>query len=160
MKLFCILAFAAASLCAAVNPQLKQVNTVYILGMGSGMDQFLANQLTAQGVFQVVADPQQADAIITDKIGEPFESKLKELYAAPSSADNDKNAGDISGTARVSALGRGKGNFFIVDRKTRAVLWSIYQPPTDNSADTLSRTAAKLVKRLKNDLTEKKQSAQ
>ena len=157
MKLFLTLAFAAVSLWAAVNPQLKQVNTVYILAMGGGMDQFLANQLTARGVFQVVADPQQADAIITDKIGEPFQSKLDELYASPA---NDNKSSDISGTARVSSLGRGKGNLFIVDRKTRAVLWSIYQPPKDSSADTLSRTAAKVVKRLKDDLIEKKQSGQ
>ena len=34
------------SLPAAVNPQLKQVNSVYILGMSGGLDQFLANQLT------------------------------------------------------------------------------------------------------------------
>ena len=47
------------------------------------MDQYLANQLTTLGVFQVVADPQKADAIITDRLGEPFEAKLKDLYPPP-----------------------------------------------------------------------------
>ena len=84
MKLFSSLVFGAVILVfAAVNPQLKQVNTVYILAMSGGMDQFLANQITAAGVFQVVADPKNADAIITDRLGESFENKLKELYPPP-----------------------------------------------------------------------------
>src|SRR5579864_5504108 len=83
MKLFCTFALLAASASAAVNPQLKQVNTVYILAMTGGMDQYLANRLTTMGVFQVVADPQKADAIITDRLGEPFEAKLTELYPPP-----------------------------------------------------------------------------
>src|SRR5437588_8805686 len=76
MKLFCGLVVVLASMTAAVNPQLRQVNTVYILAMTGGMDQFLANQLTSLGVFQVVTDPQKADAILTDRLGELFENKL------------------------------------------------------------------------------------
>ena len=71
------------SLFAAVRPELKQINTVYILAMGNGVDQFLANQLTSAGVFQVVTDPKKADAILTDRVGEPFEKKLDELYPPP-----------------------------------------------------------------------------
>ena len=48
---------------------------VYILAMGSGMDQYLANQLTTIGVFEVVTDPQKADAIVTDNDwAKPFET--------------------------------------------------------------------------------------
>ena len=80
MKLFCGLVLGAAIVTLAdVNPQLKQVNTVYILAMSGGMDQFLANQITASGVFQVVTDPKKADAIITDRLGEIFETKLAEF---------------------------------------------------------------------------------
>src|SRR5579863_5206571 len=68
MKCFSTFALAAFSLAmaAAANPHLKQVNAVYILSMGNGMDQYLANQLTTAGVFQVVTDPKKADAILTD----------------------------------------------------------------------------------------------
>ena len=66
-----------------MNPQLHQVKRVYILAMGSGMDQFLANQLTKAGVFEVVTDPKTADAIVTDNVGEPFQKKLDDLYPPP-----------------------------------------------------------------------------
>jgi hypothetical protein len=163
MKLFWALAFLAASLIAAVNPQLKQVNSVYILGMSSGMDQFLANQFTTMSVFQVVTDPEKADAIVTDRLGEPFESRLKDLYPRdfpPAAADDKKNNADISGAARVSSVGRGRGTFFIVDRKTRNVLWSIYAEPKDSTPSELTKTAHRVALRLKNDLTDKKQNSE
>jgi len=174
MKLFCGLVLGAAVLAlATVNPQLKQVNTVYILAMTGGMDQFLANQITASGVFQVVTDPKNADAIITDRLGESFESKLKELYPPPApptpappadddkKADGKKNALDLgAGAQRVNAGARGKGNLFIVDRKSRNVLWSVFEPPKDTTPGELSKTAEKVVKRLKLDLSEKKQPSE
>lgn len=163
LKLFSSLVFIAGSLSAAVNPQLRQVNTVYILSMNRGIDQFLANQLTTQGVFQVVTDPQKADAIITDRVGEGFESKLKELYAPPEppkkeSADK-KNEGADFGAAppRTSLAGRGRGNFFIVDRRTQSVLWSVYEEPKDSTPPELTKIATKIVKKLKEDLLGKKE---
>ena len=176
MKLFCGLVLGAAVLTlAAVNPQLKQVNTVYILAMAGGMDQFLANQITASGVFQVVADPKKADALITDHLGESFETKLTELYPPPEPpappkppADDDKKANDKKGSLDLGAGGaqrmnsgaRGKGNLFIVDRKSRNELWSVFEPPKDTTPGELSKTAEKVVKRLKLDLSDKKQPSE
>lgn len=168
MKLFCALALLAGSLSAAVNPQLKQVTKVYILSMTGGMDQYLANNLTKMGVFQVVTDPQNADAIITDRLGEPFENKLKDLYPPPplpapkkdekSAKDKDDKADMTGGQQfRVSSFGKGKGTFFIVDRNTRNVVWSTYAPPKDTTTGELSKTAERVIKRLKNDLTDKKE---
>lgn len=172
MKLFCGLALGAAIVTlAAVNPQLKQVNSVYILAMTGGMDQFLANQITASGVFQVVTDPKKADAIITDRLGEPFETKLNELYPPPAppapppppvedtKKNDDKKSLDfgMGGAQRVNGIGRSKGNLFIVDRKSRNVLWSIFEPAKDTTAAELSKTAQKVVKRLMIDLSDKKQ---
>jgi len=187
MKLFYALPLFAASVMAAVNPQLKQVNKVYILGMTGGLDQYLASRLTSMGVFQVVADPQKADAVITDRIGEPFENRLKELYPPPPrpkpvkveekakdaakddkakdekakddkpkdwSKDDDKP--DAALAPRVTAFSRGRGNFFIVDPKTSSVLWSVYEPPKDSSPRELSKTAERVVKRLKSDLAPEK----
>jgi hypothetical protein len=190
MKLFFAFALFAASVPAAVNQQLKQVNTVYILSMSSGMDQYLANRLTTMGVFQVVTDPQKADAIITDRLGEPFEAKLKELYPPPpppappappppakdeksdkdsKPATSDKTAKDDKdkdkdkkedsvGAARVGSFNKGRGNLFIVDRKSKNVIWSTYEQPKDSSSGELSKTAERVVKRLRDDLTDKKQA--
>ena len=80
MKLFVLSALACMIGLGASNPQLMQVQSVYILPMGGGMDQFLANRLTRFGKIQVVADPQRADAILTDRLGEVFEKRLDELY--------------------------------------------------------------------------------
>ena len=167
MKLFCTTAFLAGALAAAMNPQLKQVTTVYILQMSGSMDQYLANRLTTMGVFQVVTDPQKADAIVTDRLGESFETKLNELYPpppAPKPVEKDDKKEDKSkaadlggGGIRTLGFTRGRGNFFIVDRKSRNVLWSVYEPPKNSSEVELSKTADRVVRRLKDDLSEKKQ---
>src|ERR1700733_2515865 len=191
MKLFCALlcsltAFAAASM-ASVNPQLHEVKRVYILGMGGGMDQYLANQLTSSGVFEVVTDPKKADAIVTDNVGEAFQKKLDDLYPPPpapkkeaeatkpaADAGNSLDVGDnapdqkaakkdaladldFGGIAHgASSLGRGKGNFFVVDRNSRTVLWSVYERPKNSTPGELTKTAGRVVKHLKDDLTDKK----
>jgi len=167
MKRFCFLALAAAALAAATNAQLKQVNQVYILAMSGGMDQYLANQMTALGVFQVVTDPQKADTILTDRLGEAFEGKLKDLYpqSAPKPADGDAKGKDDKKNneqpiVRVGGLSAGKGNFFLVDRKSRAVIWSYYDRPKDSTSRQLSRTAERVVKRLKDDLTDNKSKSE
>jgi hypothetical protein len=193
MKLFCALlcslALAAADV-AIVNPQLHQVKRVYILAMGGGMDQYLANQLTNAGIFEVVTDPTKADAIVTDNVGETFQKKLDELYPPPPSpkvttattkpaADSGAavDAGDSTpydaktakkdaladvdfsgGGSRSSSLARGKGNFFVVDRGSRIVLWSVYDRPKNSSPAELTKTAGQIVKRLKGDLYPKKPS--
>jgi hypothetical protein len=166
MKLFCALALFAASLPAVINPDLKRVSSVYILPMSGGMDQFLSNRLTTMGVFQVVTDPQKADALITDRICETFQAKLDELYPPPAppkpvkdekSAKDDKKKDDLSAgpVTHLSSFNTGKGNFFIVDRKSRNVLWSVYERSANSTPSELTKTAEKVVKRLKTDLVEK-----
>jgi hypothetical protein len=187
MKLFLALTALAAAAFATVNPQLHQVKRVYILAMGSGMDQFLANQFTKDGIFEVVTDPKAADAIVTDNVGEPFQKKLDDLYApppkpkspdatTPATADSStpvevgadtpdakpprKNAFDgvdfSGGGNRSSSFGRSKGNIFVVDRNSRIVLWSVYERPRNTTPGELTKTAARVVKHLRDDLTDKK----
>jgi hypothetical protein len=166
---FFLFAFAAL---AAVNPALNQVHSIYVMPMGSSMDQFLANRLTKFGKFQVVADPRVADAVLTDRLGEAFEAKMKELYeekvkkAKDADKDKDKDKDKESADEPVlksdqqlrPAFGRSKGTYFIVDRKTRAVLWSIYQRPKNMTADELNKTADRVIKQLKVDLVPPKES--
>ena len=177
MKLFYALGcsiVAVAVAFATVNPQLLEVKRVYILAMGSGMDQYLANQLTTSGIFAVVTDPAKADAILTDQLGESFQKKLDDLYPPPPKPqpakprDNDTDAKtkkdplegvDFSGGGiRTGGFTRGKGNFFLVDRSSRIVLWSVYEPSKDSTSRELTKTAARVVKQLKDDMTGKKPS--
>lgn len=156
----------------AVNPQLGQVHTVYILPMAHGLDQFLANRLTREGVFQVVTDPKSADAVLTDKVGEGFEDKLKELYPEPkpmtvekpkaAKADGAKDDETKPEPAKrelhevekppVSTFARGKGTIFLVDRRTRVVIWSNFDDPRNTRPETLNKVAEKIVNHLKRDL--------
>ncbi len=186
MKLFCAWIVLAAAAFSSVNPQLRDVKRVYILAMSANLDQFLASQLAKAGVFEVVTDPKKADAIITDRVGESFESKFDLLYPPPtppketkSAADSttdspksespksarelnsDKLAGvDLTGGARPPTMGHGKGNIFIVSRGNRTVVWSIYEPPKNNTSRELTKTAERVVKHLQEDLTEKKPAAE
>ena len=79
------LLLGVVSVCAfgAANPELPNVKTVYMMQMSNGLDQYLANQLTKRGIFEVVTDPDIADAVFTDRIGTGFEQKWTELYPPP-----------------------------------------------------------------------------
>lgn len=142
------------SLAGAV-PQLSQVQSIYILPMGSGMDQYLANRITRMGKMQVVADPLKADTILTDHLGETFEKRLDELYLEPDeddkSTEKDKS-GVEKNQLRPSSFGRGKGTFFLVNRNTRTVVWSIYERPKNSSAAEMNRIAERVVNHIKHDL--------
>jgi hypothetical protein len=206
MKRYLILfAISGAVMFAA---ELSAVRTVYVLPMSKGFDQYLANRLTNQSVFQVVTDPTKADAIFTDSIGESLEQTLDAIVptaepepakpAAPASvappvktvpavadsaakpdakadakSDSKKPAGPPPGseiargdvgafsdpvnklTRPVSSFGRSRGTVFLVDAKTREVLWSAYKLPRNTSSKQLDRTAAELTKRIKRDLDKK-----
>ena len=89
---------------------IADVQSVYLLPMAGGLDQFLANRLV--GVFRVVTDPKLADAVFTDRLGEPFEQKLAELYPKPDAEDVEK---EDKATPPVSSFGRGRGTVFLVD---------------------------------------------
>ena len=80
MKRLALLFSCSALACAA---DLSTVHTVYLLKMAKGLDQFLANRLTSDHVFQIVTDPKLADAVFTDQIGEGFQMKLEEFFPTP-----------------------------------------------------------------------------
>ena len=58
----------------------QDVQSVYILRMGNGLDQYLANHLTREKLMRVVTDPKLADFILTDRLGDTFQAKYDELY--------------------------------------------------------------------------------
>lgn len=150
----CFIALSLALACCAGD--FATVESVYLLPMSNGLDQHLANRLTASGVFRVVADPKQADAVFTDKLGEVFEERLKTLFADKAAKPSDKEKADQGLAPRVSSFGRGKGTIFLVDTGTRGVLWSTYEKPRNSSPDEQDHTARRIVERLQAALKPKK----
>lgn len=145
---------------AAKSPELEAVKKVYMLPMGGSFDQYLASQLTQAGFWQVVTDPQKADALFTDKIGEPFEQKMADLYppeVKETQAEEEKEEQDPSSGAvqRVGSFSRGRGMVYLVDRGTRNVIWSIYSPIRSSRPDDVNRRAEGVVNKLRKDLRSK-----
>src|SRR6185369_14571457 len=112
----------------AANAQVSGVKTVYMLPMANGLDQYLALQLTSEGVLQVVTDPKKADAILTDGIGARLEESLTELYGAPVQEEkSDKSASSGTGHPAMRPLSSSRGLVFLVNRASRDVLWSTFE---------------------------------
>ena len=53
-------------------------------------------------------------------------------------------------------LSGGKGTLFLVDRKTRRLLWSIFEKPKNTTAKELDRSAGRVSERVKGDWSGKK----
>jgi len=159
-RLLLLLSCSGALLLGA---DLPGVRLVYVMPMSQGMDQFLANRLAGEHVFQVVSDPKLADAVLTDRIGAALNSSLDEIapIAKPAAEDKDKDKdakaamNRLDNPALKSTFGRGKGTFFLVNAKSREVLWSTFEVPKDSAAEQLDRTASDIVNRLIHDLKKK-----
>jgi len=101
----------------------------------------------------------------TEEDAEPT-AKADAKPARPSRSDGDNNSpisafsannGSAGAAAtQPSTFGRSKGNIFLVDAKSRQVLWSTYDPPKTNAARDLNRTASDIVSRIRKDLNPKK----
>jgi hypothetical protein len=160
----------------ALAGDLSQVRTVYILSMAGGLDMHIANRLTEGHVLQVVTDPKNADAILTDKLGPGFEDRMTDLYPPPEppkpepkekdkdkDKDKSKNAsadfglpglGEASNKMPklISNFGGGKGTVFLVSVKSREVLWSTYAKPKDARGEQMEKTAGKICTDLKKSM--------
>ena len=182
MKRLLLLVCCTGALSVAAD--LSGVRSVYVLPMAKGFDQYLANRLTGDHVFQVVTDPKLADAVLTDRIGEGFELQLTSILpkdepqpepvpppaakepaakeAAPRKGgvpEEPKRTNLMTETVNKldnpglnSSWGRGRGTIFLVDTKSRLVVWSVFDPPRSSSNKDLDRTASDIVSRLKKDL--------
>ena len=89
--------------------------------------------------------------------------------AKPAGADSKAKAGDeppqpgmlakaenTLSNPVASGFGRARGTVFLVDAKSRQVIWSTYNPPRDFAGKEMNRTASDIVSRLKRDLNPKK----
>lgn len=143
MKLLAALCAAGLSLLAG---DLSPIKTIYLMPMASGLDQYLATRLTTDGAFQVVTDPQKADAIFTDRIGSAFEQQFNDLFT-PKKPTDGKLENDTPGPVGQS-VSRAKGSIFLVDRNSRVVLWSTYALPKSKSSHDLNDLAGRIVAQL------------
>ena len=152
MKQFILAAAVLAISISAPAAGLDDVKTVYVLPMSNGLDQYLAAQLTSGAVLQVVTDPQKADAVLTDHVGQTFEQSLADLYSnKPTTGDKAAEKTEDTGApfARSGMQGqRGRGNIFLVNRKSHDVVWSFFEAPGDKTPHGMKRTAAKISAKL------------
>jgi hypothetical protein len=161
----------------ALNADVQTVKTIYLLPMSGSLDQYLVNWLTRDGRFQVVTDPADADAIMTDRVGEAFEARMAALYPVekevPKPVVVSKDAKSKEDTARDDAAAQlakdqetikasqqadvrvssfsSKGNVFLVHATSRKVIWSYYKRPKSRASDDMNKIAADLAKQLLSD---------
>ena len=111
--------------------------------MAGGLDQYLAQWLTKDHVMQVVTDPKAAEVVMTDRLGEAFEQKMQQIHPEAADKKSDDSAPHSFRSSKV------QGTIFLVDAKSRQVLWSDYQkPPRSNSDKDLNRAAEQIAKKL------------
>jgi hypothetical protein len=156
MKCFLLMALSAASALAQAPAGARQV---YIMPMAGGLDQYLANWLTNEHAMQVVTDPKSADVVMTDRLGEDFEQKLAALYPPEKKApgkdkDRDKDqkdektAGGDAATVHSFHSTTPRGTVFLVDTKSRQVVWSDHEKPVQPTDAHLNREAERIAKKL------------
>ncbi len=168
-----LLFFLAPVALFAANPQLGNVKTVYLLPMMNGFDQYIAHQLQKSGVYAVTTDPKTADAVMTDSLGPALERQWGKLYPPPppppppaDPKDKDKDSKEGSSTSGnlmkneaeptpISTFRRGRGNFFLVERGNRGVVWSTFERPKNMTPKEMDRTARRVVDQLKKDVAAK-----
>jgi hypothetical protein len=145
-----LLASSASLVPQLAAAQLKDVKSVYLYPMPGGFEQILASRIVTDHVYNVVSDPKLADAIFTDQINDFFLYKLDHIQTPPPPVNNSGSTSTMTAdtTPHASSFTRGRGTLFLVDAKSKQVVWSIYAKPADNSSATLNKTAIKVVNQL------------
>ena len=154
------------------------MHAVYVMPMGHGMDQYLANRLAGQHLFRVVTDPKLADAVLSDHVGDSLQSEIASMlpnpepvkHAEPAKEPKDPKTpppgtpppsmvammADPESRADVApqrgTFGRGRGTIFLVDLRSRQVLWSVFEPSKGMDSKEMDRTATDIVSRLSKEL--------
>jgi hypothetical protein len=134
--------------------QLK-TRTVYIVPMANGLDRHLASRLTSAGAVRIVLDPENADAVLTDRVDEAFWAWSNARYKRPGKASSAAFNDDDRSRYERPRLGGYRGTVFLVDPRNGVVLWSIYEPTPDTSPNALDQAAVRVAINLKKRLNVK-----
>jgi len=142
---------ATALLCASLfgaNAQISpRFRTVYILGMANSLDQYLASRLTSGRVLWVVLEPPSADAVFTDTLDDAFWTWLARTY--PPAAGASTSAANRDTLRRDTPTNPHRGMVFLVDPRSRVVIWSAYQLPKSSAPSEMDRAATQITNQLK-----------
>ena len=165
LALLSVVSLVAQPLAGADWERLGRVQKVYLWPMSDSLDQFLAEQVATEGVFDVVVDPKRAQAILTDRISSKFLEGMEELFPTPeeiAEATKEEEGADDPGSALAGAYrverspiysaSRAEGAVFLVDVSTREVLWSTFLKGYDTTPKAMHRQARMVVMRLKKQL--------
>ncbi len=149
---------------AAETPQLQNVGRVYLWPMSNAFDQYLAQQITAEGLFEIVVDPKLAGTIMTEKIDNTFLQALDELFPPEDSAikkektaEKTKSGDSLESDFRMRRPGNHpkaapRGTLFLVDLASRKVIWSTYLKEFDADPNGLHKQARTVVEKLKGQM--------
>jgi hypothetical protein len=151
------------SICGLLSgAQLRDVKTVYLYPMMGGFDLLLAQELVAAHIYRVVPDPKLADAVFTDQLGEVFLYKLDHIQTPPVAAKTSGSTSNMTTTPDTaphgSTFSRAQGALFLVDIKSKEVVWTTFQKPKNITSPELHKTALKTVKQLELDIAGPKAS--
>ncbi|MDE3167753.1 MAG: hypothetical protein KGN36_18275 [Acidobacteriota bacterium] len=98
----------------------------------------------------------------SEKTDKPAKTDKAKKDKAAAGDDSEDPLGMLTDTVNKlkdpsvnSSFGRAKGMLFIVDAKSKQVLWSAYALPKNTSSKELDRTASGIVSRIKRDLKKK-----
>jgi len=141
-----IAVFAFGPEAAAQTPGIR---TVYVMPMAGGLDQHLADRITRDHVYQVVTDPRTADAFLTDRIGSAFEQRMAELFPPvvdDKNKDKDTKEAGLGGHSGLKSTA-GKGTIFLVEVKSRQVVWSDFEK-AESTPKALDHEADRITKKL------------
>ena len=84
-----------------------------------------------------------ADAVFTDRLGSTFEQTLAKIRP------HDKDPHDSENPHHLFQKSGAGGTIFLVDTKSRRVIWSDYErPPRSVSVASLNREASRIAKKL------------
>lgn len=169
LQLWCaaVVLTSLLGLYAADSARLERIRAVYFWPMSSSLDQYLAEQIAAEGLFEVVVDPNLATAVMTERIDAPFLEAMDELFPLPASEESTKKPAEAEEAEQDSLEGdfrlrrpanrvvsRPRGTLFLVDVRSRRVLWSTFLKEYDSTPNNLHKQARRVVGKLKKQLGE------
>ena len=147
--------FAVAALTGVASAaDISSAQPVYFWPMEGALDQYIAQEASQGGVVSVTVDPKLARAVMTDRIDAAFLAAMDELFPLPGAEEEKEEAGDSveSGLQKsrpaTRPLGRPHGTLFLVDAKTRRVLWSTYLGYYERTPKKLHGEAKEVVARM------------
>ncbi len=162
-----LLTFLVLGTACLPGADLRNIRSVYAWPMTKSFDQYLAQQITAEDIFDVVVDPKLAEAILTDRIDAPFLAAMDELFPLPeeeaeeegkdadaedASSDESIEAGGAMKRPKNRVLGRPRGTLFLVNVQSRKVIWSTYLKEYEATPNKLNQLARDVVRRIKEEL--------